>query len=69
MLADFEESFRSNYLEAIKDTPVLPPDRVRKALMTGVFEGSWTKYLCEQEVEEATSLINGGLYPVHKIHP
>ena len=57
MLADFEESFRSNNLEAVKDTPVLPPDRVRKALITDVFEGGGKMYSCEQEVKEATSLM------------
>jgi hypothetical protein len=57
VLADFEESFRSNNLEAVKDTPVLPPDRVRKALITGVFEGGGNKYPCRQEVDEATSLM------------
>lgn len=57
VLADFEESFRSNNLVAVKDTPVLPPGRVRKALITGVFEGGGKKYPCEQEVEEATSLM------------
>lgn len=57
VLADFEESFRSNNLEAIKNTPVLPPERVRKALITGAFEGGGKKYPCEQEVEEATSLM------------
>ena len=57
MLADFEESFRSNNLAAVKDTPVLPPDRVRKALVTGVLEGGEKRYPCEQEVKEATSLM------------
>lgn len=57
VLADFEESFRSNNLEAVKDTPVLPPARVREALIMGVFEGGGKKYPCEQEVEEATSLM------------
>ena len=55
VITDFEESFRSNNLEAVKDTPVLPPNRVREALITGVFEGGGKKYPCEQEVEEATS--------------
>jgi hypothetical protein len=55
--ADFEKSFRSNNLEAVKDTSVLPPDRIRKALISGVFEGGGRKYLCEQEVEEATNLM------------
>lgn len=57
VLVDFEESFRSNTLEAVKDTPVLPPDRVRKALLTGIFEGGGKKYPCKPEVEEATSLM------------
>jgi hypothetical protein len=57
VLADFEESFRSNNLVFVKDTPVLPPDRVRKALITGVFDGGGKKYPCDQEVEEATSLM------------
>lgn len=56
VLADFEESFRSNNLEVVKDTPVLPSDRVRKSLITGVFEGGGKTYPCKQEVEEATSL-------------
>jgi len=56
VLADFENSFRSNNLEVVKDAPVLPPDRVRKALITGTFEGGGKKYPCKQEVEEATSL-------------
>lgn len=56
-MADFEQSFRSNNLETVKETPVLPPDRVRKALITGVFEGGGKKYPCEQEVEEATNLM------------
>jgi len=57
VLADFEESFRSNNLAAVKDTPVLPPDRFRKALVTGVLEGGEKRYPCEQEVKEATSLM------------
>jgi hypothetical protein len=57
VLDDFEESFRTNNLEAVKDTPVLPPERVRKAVATGIFEGGGRKYPCEMEVEEATSLM------------
>lgn len=56
VIRDFEESFRTNNLEVVKDTPVLPPDRVRKAISISVFEGGGQKYLCEQDVEEATSL-------------
>ena len=56
VISDFEESFRANNLEVVKHTPVLPPDRVRKSIASGVFEGGGRKYPCHQEVEEATSL-------------
>ncbi len=56
VISDFQESFRANNLEIVKDTPVLPPDRVREAISTGVFVGGGQKYPCEQEVDEATSL-------------
>ena len=36
---------------------MLPPDRVRHAITTGVFEGGGRKYSCENEVNEATSLL------------
>jgi len=57
VLAEFTESFRSNNREAVKDTPVLPPERVRKALATGIFEGGGRHYPCDKEVEEAASLM------------
>jgi len=57
VVADFEESFKANNLQAVKDTPVLPPDRVRRAITTGVFEGGGQKYPCEKEVKEATNLL------------
>jgi hypothetical protein len=56
VISNFEDSFRANHLEAVKDTPVLPPERVRRAIATGVFEGGGRKFSCEQDVEEATSL-------------
>jgi hypothetical protein len=56
IISDFEESFRAKNLEIVKDRPVLPPDRVRKAISSGVFEGGGRKYPCEQDVEEAISL-------------
>ena len=56
VIADFEESFRSNNLEAVKDTSVLPPDRVRKAIAAGVFNGGGQQFDCTEKVEEATSL-------------
>jgi hypothetical protein len=57
VITDFEESFKANNLKAVKDTPVLPPERVRKAIATGVFEGGGRKYPCEKEVHEATNLL------------
>jgi hypothetical protein len=56
VVTDFEESFRANHLELVKDTPVLSPGRVRKAIATEIFEGGGRKYPCKEEVEEATSL-------------
>jgi hypothetical protein len=56
VIRDFEESFRAKNLEVVKDTPVLPPDRVRKAIANSIFEGGGRKYPCESDVEEATSL-------------
>ena len=47
----------SGVIKALKYMPVLPPDWVQKALSTGVFESCGKKYPCEQEVEEATSLM------------
>ena len=57
VISDFEASFRANNLETVKDTPVLPPTRVRKAIAFGEFEGGGRKYSCEREVEEATSVM------------
>ncbi len=57
VVADFEESFRANHLQAVKDTPVLPPERVRRAIVTGVFEGAGRRYPCEKEVKEATNML------------
>lgn len=56
VINDFEESFKSNNAEVVKDTPILPPDRVRKAIVSGVFEGGGRKYPCGIDVDEATSL-------------
>lgn len=56
MLADFEENFRTNYVELVKDIPVIPPEKVRQAIATGVFEGGGKKYPCCENVNEATNL-------------
>lgn len=56
VISDFEESFRANHVDLVKDIPVLPPARVRRAIATGVFEGGGKKYQCGEYVGEATSL-------------
>jgi hypothetical protein len=57
VVADFEASFRANNLQAVKDTPVLPPERIRRAIVTGVFEGAGKRYPCEKEAKEATNMM------------
>ena len=57
VVADFAESFRANNLQAVKDIAVLPPDRVRSAIATGVFDGAGRQYPCENESREATSVL------------
>ena len=56
VISDFEESFRASHVELVKDIPVLPPARVRKAIATGIFEGGGQKHPCGEYVGEATSL-------------
>jgi hypothetical protein len=53
----FERSFRANFKEAVRDTPSLPPDRVREAIASGVFVGAGRGYDCENEAREATSVL------------
>ena len=57
VVADFEESFRASNLQAVKDTPVLPAERVRHAIAKGVFDGAGRRYPCEKEVKEATNIL------------
>ena len=57
VVSDFEESFRAHNLQAVKNTPNLPPERIRKAIMTGVFEGGGHNYPCEQDVKESMNLL------------
>jgi hypothetical protein len=40
----------------VKDTPLLPPARVRRAIVTCVFDCGGTQFDCTNDVEEATSL-------------
>ena len=35
VVTDFEESFRAHNLQAVKNTPSLPPERVRRANVNG----------------------------------
>ncbi len=55
VVRDFERSFRRTNRDFVKAVPVLPPDRVRRAIRTGVFEGSGKQIPCENEAREATS--------------
>jgi len=56
VINDFEETFKANNHEIVKDSPVLPPDRVRKAIVTEVFEGGGQTIDCSEDVDEATSI-------------
>jgi hypothetical protein len=57
VVQNFERSFRANNKEAVRDTPILPPDRVRAAIASGVFVGGGRTYDCENEAMEATSVL------------
>jgi hypothetical protein len=66
VINDFEESFRANNLEIVKDTPVLPPERVRIAVASGVFLGGGKQYPYQQEVDEATSVFLNRFADTHQ---
>lgn len=57
VVSDFEESFRANNHKAVKDAPVLPHDRIRKAIISGGFEGAGRRIPSEKEAFEATNLL------------
>ena len=57
ILSDFEASFRAINLQAVKTASVFPPERVRRAISTGYFEGGGRRISCAKEVEEATNLL------------
>jgi hypothetical protein len=57
VISDFDESFRSNHVELVKDIPVLPSTRVRQAMAASVFEGEGKKYPCGEYADEVTSLL------------
>jgi len=41
----------------VRDTPTLPPDRVRYAIASGVFVGGGREFDCENEAREATNVL------------
>lgn len=55
VISDFIDAFRSNNLDAVKNSPTLPQARVRQAMISGVFEGGGRKYPCKVEMEEASN--------------
>jgi hypothetical protein len=57
VVKDFERSFRANNLEAVKSTPVLPMDRIRQAIASGMFVGGGLELPCEDEAREATQVL------------
>jgi hypothetical protein len=57
VVQNFERSFRANNRDIVRDTPTLPPDRVRDAIASGVFVGGGREYDCENEAREATSVL------------
>jgi hypothetical protein len=57
VVENFERSFRANNLDAVRDTPTLPPDRVRYAIASGVFVGGGREFDCENEAREATNVL------------
>lgn len=54
---NFERSFRANNRDAVRDTPTLPPERVRQAIASGTLIGGGRNYNCENEAREATSVL------------
>ena len=56
-LSDFETSLRANNLIAVKNSSILPSERVRRAIFTGYFDGGGRHIHCKKEVEEATNLL------------
>jgi hypothetical protein len=57
VVADFETSFHALNHKAFKDTPILPPEHIRRAILIGVFEGAGRCYNCEKGVKEATNMV------------
>lgn len=57
VVSSFERSFRATHRDAVRDTPTLPPERVRAAIATGVFVGGGREHDCENEAREATSVL------------
>lgn len=56
VMKGFEDDFRAANLDLFRDTRALAPDRIRDALITGVFVGGGREIRCEEEVERALTL-------------
>lgn len=54
---NFVRSLRSAYKSEFKGASVIPADRVRKAISTGVYEGGGRTYPCATEAREAANLL------------
>ncbi|MFC2055691.1 hypothetical protein ACFLV7_15550 [Chloroflexota bacterium] len=44
-------------MEAVKNTTVLPPERIRKTIATGTLKGGDRQYPCEDEAKAATNIL------------
>jgi hypothetical protein len=51
----FEKAFRQRYLKEFRDARQLEPDRIRRALLSGVYTGGSREWPCEFEVNQATN--------------
>lgn len=57
VISGFEKAFRGNNRTLLKSLDVLPADRVRKAIATGIFSGAGVDHDCKVEVNEATAAL------------
>lgn len=53
----FENSLRSRYAKEFKDTPDIPPAKLRKAITNGEYTGAGRSYDCATEAREAASVL------------
>jgi hypothetical protein len=58
VLRDFERSLRANHSDTFKRVSgALPPDRVRNAIRTGMYQGGGYDLDCQLEANEATNIL------------